>query len=38
MPGSVFGLVATSAGTGSRLAYRQMFGGPASIDSRLSAG
>jgi hypothetical protein len=34
----VFGLSATSAGTGSRLAYRQMLGGPDSIDSRLSDG
>jgi hypothetical protein len=37
-PGSVLGAVATSGGTGSRLAYRQMFGGPASIVAVVSAG
>ena len=37
-PGSVFGRAATSAGTGSRLAYRQMLGGPASMDARVSGG
>ena len=37
-PGSVFGRAAASGGTGSRLAYRQMLGGPASTAARVSAG
>ena len=35
-PGSVFGMEATSAGTGRRSLYRQMLRGPASICSRVT--
>ena len=37
-PGSRFGLLATSGGTGSRLAYRHMLSGPDCTDSLVRAG
>ncbi len=37
-PGSVLGVAATPGGTGSRLAYRQMLAGPASMLARVTGG